>query len=397
MQGRVPPDELERRMRRFIDRMDIDNPEWEYAALFRGVNLYYFTGTIQDAMLLVPRDGEAVLFVRRSYERALAESSFPRIEPMKSYRDAASGSRNVPDTVYLESEYVTLGLFERLQKHFAFSRARPLDLQVGKVRAVKSAFELSRMEQAGAIHERVLEKCVPLILTEGMSEAEFGTMVYSVMVREGHQGVVRFGGLGIEIEVGQLGFGENSLYPTSFDGPGGCRGLCPAAPLLGSRERTLHEGDLVFIDNACGFEGYQTDKTMNYMFGKPIPDNAIAIHHQCVDLQNELATLLKPGNIPSRIYSQVMGGLSPEFRENFMGYGSRQAQFLGHGVGLLVDEIPVIARGFDEPLEEGMTIALEPKKGIRGVGMVGIENTFVVTPGGGRSITGDSTGLIQVW
>jgi Xaa-Pro dipeptidase len=80
-----------------------------------------------------------------------------------------------------------------------------------------------------------------------------------------------------------------------------------------------------------------------------------------------------------------------------MGYGTRKAQFLGHGVGLLVDEIPVIARGFDEPLQEGMTIALEPKKGVKGVGMVGIENTFVVTPGGGRSITGRSPGLIPVW
>jgi Xaa-Pro aminopeptidase len=397
MQARVPPDELERRMRRFIDRMDNDNPGWKYAVLLGGINLYYFTGTMQDAVLLVPRDGEAVLWVRRSYERALAESSFPRIEPMQSYRDAASGSRNIPDTVYIESEFVTLGLLQRLQKHFPFSRSKPLDMQVGRVRAVKSSYELSCMERAGKIHERVLEECVPGILTQGMSEAEFGTMVYSVMVREGHQGIVRFGGWGIEIEVGQLGFGENSLYPTSFDGPGGCRGVCPAAPVLGSRERNLHDGDLVFIDNACGVEGYQTDKTMTYMFGRPIPENAIAIHQQCVELQNELAALLRPGNTPSMIYSQIMDGLSPEFSENFMGYGSRRAQFLGHGVGLLVDEIPVIARGYDDPLEEGMTIALEPKKGVRGVGMVGIENTFVVTPACGRSITGNSNGLIPVW
>ncbi|NYT16691.1 MAG: aminopeptidase P family protein [Methanomicrobiales archaeon] len=397
MHARVPPDELEERMRRFITRMDADNSRWECAALFGRINLYYFTGTMQDGMLLIPRDGDAVLWVRRSYERALDESSFPRIEPMNSYRDAAQGTRNLPDTVYLETELVPLALFRRLQKHFPFSRFRPLDLQVSKVRAVKSAYELSRMEQAGRIHERVLEECVPLILTEGMSEAEFGSSVYSVMVREGHQGIVRFGGMGIEIEVGQLGFGESSLYPTSFDGPGGCYGLGPAAPVLGSRERKLANGDLVFIDNACGVEGYQTDKTMTYMFGSPVPDNAIAIHHQCVDLQNEMAALLKPGTVPSEIYFGIMERLSPGLQENFMGYGARKAQFLGHGVGLLVDEIPVIARGFDEPLQEGMTIALEPKYGVRGVGMVGIENTFVVTPGGGRSITGTSPGLIPVW
>jgi Xaa-Pro dipeptidase len=101
--------------------------------------------------------------------------------------------------------------------------------------------------------------------------------------------------------------------------------------------------------------------------------------------------------VPSELYTGIMDGLSPAFLENFMGYGNRKAHFLGHGVGLQVDEIPVIARGFDEPLQEGMTIALEPKHGVRGVGMVGIENTFVVTPGGGRNITGTSPGLIPVW
>jgi Xaa-Pro aminopeptidase len=203
--------------------------------------------------------------------------------------------------------------------------------------------------------------------------------------------------MGIEIEVGHLGFGESSLYPTSFDGPGGSRGMGPAAPVLGSPERKLAMGDLVYIDNGCMVEGYQTDKTMTYMFGGQIPEDAIEIHHQCIDIQNDVASQLRPGVIPSRIYEDTLDSLSPGFLENFMGYRERKAQFLGHGVGLQVDEIPVIARGFDEPLREGMTIAIEPKKGVAGVGLVGIENTFVVTTGGGRSITGSSPGLIPVW
>ncbi|WP_255297386.1 M24 family metallopeptidase [Anaerophaga thermohalophila] len=71
-------------------------------------------------------------------------------------------------------------------------------------------------------------------------------------------------------------------------------------------------------------------------------------------------------------------------------------KFLGHGIGLTVDELPVLAKGFKTPLEENMVFAVEPKKGIDGVGMVGIENTFVVTPAGGRCITGDNPGLIMV-
>jgi Xaa-Pro aminopeptidase len=173
--------------------------------------------------------------------------------------------------------------------------------------------------------------------------------------------------------------------------------MCPAAPVLGSRTRKLRKGDLVFIDNACGVEGYQTDKTMNYMFGRSIPESAVEIHSRCVEIQDRMAALLKPGIAPSQIYTTVIGSISPEFSDNFMGFGNRRAGFLGHGVGLLVDELPVIAKGFDEPLQERMVLALEPKKGIPGVGMVGIENTFVVTRHGGRSITGASPGLIPVY
>lgn len=80
-----------------------------------------------------------------------------------------------------------------------------------------------------------------------------------------------------------------------------------------------------------------------------------------------------------------------------MGFGNHQVKFLGHGIGLWIDETPVIAEGFDEPLEEGMVFALEPKKGILDVGLVGIENTFVVTPQGGRSLTGKNKGLLEVF
>jgi Xaa-Pro aminopeptidase len=80
-----------------------------------------------------------------------------------------------------------------------------------------------------------------------------------------------------------------------------------------------------------------------------------------------------------------------------MGFAGRKVKFLGHGIGLVVDELPVIANGFDEPIQSGMAFALEPKKGIENIGMVGIENTFLVTSKGGRCITGDNPGLIPVY
>jgi Xaa-Pro dipeptidase len=396
MSAGVPFHELRNRVNHFRERMDVENPDWEMAAIFSKINLFYFTGTMQDGMLLIPRDADAVFWVRRSYDRARAESVFPDIRPMSSFRDAAADTRDLPDAIYLETEIVPLALLRRFQKHFPIPEVRSLDAVVAWVRSVKSGYELSLMERAGEIHRHVLEDMVPEMLEEGMSEAVFGAGLFATMVKEGHQGIVRFGMFDTEIVVGQIGFGDSSIYPTCYDSPGGCYGMGPGVPILGSRERRLHRGDLVFIDNACGVDGYQTDKTMTYVFGGTLPEEAIEAHHLCVEIQNKMADLLRPGNTPAGIYDTILNDLSPEFLENFMGYGERRVQFLGHGIGLLVSEMPVIAKGFDEPLQDGMVLALEPKKGIKNVGMVGIENTFVVTSHGGRSITGMSPGLIPV-
>jgi Xaa-Pro dipeptidase len=396
MQIRVPLSELNDRMKRFRVLMDTVHPEWEIVTVFSKVNLYYFTGTIQDAMLLIPRSGEACLWVRRSYERAKDESLFPKIEPMQSYRDAAKSIPSIPDTVYIETEQVPLALFSRLRKHFPFKHVRAVDSQIMQTRSVKSPYELRLMERAGEIHRVVLEELAPGALRKGISEAEFTNDLYTLMVNEGHHGIVRFGMFESEIVLGLIGFGESSIYPTYLDSPGGNAGMSPAVPLLGSRDRKLRDGDLVFVDIGCGYQGYHTDKTMTYVFGKELPEDVVAIHKKCVEIEETIASLLKPGAVPSRIYNDFVEGLEPAFLENFMGFGNRKVQFVGHGIGLEIAESPVIARGFDVPLEENMAIALEPKKGIKGIGMVGIENTFIVTSIGGRSITGSHPGLMPV-
>lgn len=392
----VPLTELNSRIRRFRAAMDSVSPEWEFAAIFSKVNLYYFTGTMPDGVLLIPRDGEAVLWVRRSLERAVTESAFPAIRPMGSFRDAAASVKKMPASVHLEMEVVPLALYQRFQKHFPVTSVQPADPQIAAVRSVKSPFELALMERAGEIHRMVLEERVPELLREGISEAEFGAELFAALIQAGHQGLARFGMFDTEILLGHIAFGESSLYPTSFNGPGGNYGVSPAVPVFGSRTRKLKDGDLVFLDIGCGVEGYHTDKTMTYRFGRPLPGEAIKAHKKCVEIQDQVADALRPGAIPSRIYTNIMESLAPDFLENFMGFGNRRVKFLGHGIGLVIDELPVIAEGFDEPLQEGMVFAVEPKKGIPDVGMVGIENTFVVTPGGGRSITGQSPGLIKV-
>lgn len=396
MDKRVPLLELQGRMNRFRKRMDLYYPDWNWVIIFSKVNQYYFTGTMQDGMLIIPNDDEPVFWVRRSYERALDESYFPDIRPMRSYSDAASSISKVPDVLYTETGIVPYAMLQRLQKYIPFRQIKSADNAIMSVRAVKSGYELGIIKKAGRIHQRILEQRVPELLEEGMSESDLAIRLFNVLMEEGHHGFARFGMFDTHLGIGQLGFGESSLYPTYFDGPGGNYGMSPAMPFWGSKERRLKKGDLVFVDVTFGLDGYHTDKTMNYMFGAPIADEAVEVHQRCIELQRKAASLLVPGAVPADIYNEIIKELDAEFLEHFMGYGNQKVRFIGHGVGLQIDEAPVIAAGFTEPLEENMVIALEPKRGVPGIGLMGTENTWLVTSEGGRSITGDSPGLLLV-
>jgi len=174
------------------------------------------------------------------------------------------------------------------------------------------------------------------------------------------------------------------------------KGMCPAVPIVGDRERLLRKGDLVFIDAGYGVNGYHTDRTQIYMFGQNPPDHAAAAHKKCMEIQKGAAALLRPGNIPSEIYNSATSKLDAGFLSGFMGIGGGRVKFLGHGVGLQIDEYPVIADKFNEPLSENMTVAIEPKRSIENFGIVGVEDTYVVTKSGGRCITGGEKEIIVV-
>ncbi|UOO38243.1 aminopeptidase P family protein [Oscillospiraceae bacterium CM] len=397
MDKALTSDELADRRRRFIERMMLVHPGWETALLAGRVNQYYFTGTMQDGLLVIKNGGELGYFVRRSYERAREESPLDSIYPMQSYRDVLDVFSGSCGATFVETEIMTVAMLERVKKYLPIDSIGSVDKTVLGVRAVKSPFELALMEESGQQHFKMATQVIPALLREGMSEVDFVAELTERMLKNGYQGITRFQMFQTEVGIGQVGFGTSSLYPTSFDGPGGSRGISPAVPLIGSRERKLKKGDLVFVDTGYGIDGYHSDKTQVYSFGAKPHDNVVRAHRMCMEIQKRTAALLTPGARPGDIYQAIIGSLDASFLKNFMGLGARQARFLGHGIGLHVDEPPVIARGFDDPLEAHMVIALEPKKGIEGAGMVGVEDTYIVTPDGGRCITGGGADIIEVY
>jgi len=376
------------RIARLRTAMETLDPSWETIFIVGRVNQYYFTGSMQDGLLIIRRNGTAAYFVRRSYERARQESDLPDVFPMESYRDASKCFGTECGRTYLETEIATIGLLERLRKAFTFTDAFSADRTILRVRSVKSPYELSLMEESGRLHKYLLEELVPGLLVEGMSETDLAGRIHLAMLETGYHGVTRFGMFQTEMGIGQIAFGENSLLRTSFDGPGGMLGMSAAVPLVGNRDRKLSSGDLVFVDVGFGVDGYHTDRTQVYRFGvEPTPEME-RLQSLCMSIQTEAASALRPGNLPSAVYQAALDRVGPELEPDFMGYRGQRVRFLGHGVGLVIDEFPVLTKGFDQPFEAGMTIALEPKMGLAGAGMVGVEDTYVVTPEGGRCLTG---------
>ncbi len=391
----VPYSELEDRLNRFRKNMDNLNPEWKICAIFGKVNQFYFTGTMQNGVLIIPRDSEALFFVRKSYHRALEESEFPQIQPIKSFSEIKKEIKTDKDVIYVEKESLPIAHFERFNKRLGFKEVASLDTALLKTRALKSDFEVNLIKKAGEIHRNAFEKKAPAFLHEGVTEAEFGADLLREMIRLGHNGVTRMGTYNAELYLGYISFGDSGNYYSSFDGPAGVRGFSPAAPLFGSFEKRLQKNSVVLVDTGCCYCGYHTDKTTIYSLGK-IPDIAYDYHKRCVEIQNKTAELLKPGETVASVYEKVMKMVDDDFNKDFMGFGSNKVKFLGHGIGLVMDEYPPIARGFNEEIRENMVFAIEPKKGIKDFGMVGIENTFLITGNGGVSLTGDNDEIIRV-
>jgi Xaa-Pro dipeptidase len=381
-------------LRRFL-------PDSHGMLVFSRLNIYYLTGSLANGMFWLPRDGEPVLLCRRGLERARLESPLAAIHPFRSYGEVAVALHNAGSplgaVVAAEMNGLSWALAGSLTKHLVDRRFVAGDRVLALARAVKSERELAVMRKAGARHGRSLRELLPPLLAAGMSEREIAHALWHVFMGQGHQGLLRMENYGEEVFLGHVAAGESANYPSVFNGPVGLRGEHPAIPHMGSAGKVWEPWEPLVID--CGFvlEGYQTDRTQVYWPGErsEIPELVRAAHDFCIELQAEIAARLRPGALPSGIWAYAQErAVQAGWAEGFMALGGNKVHFAGHGIGLAVDEYPVLAKGFDEPLETGMTLAVEPKIGIPGLGMVGVENTFEVTPGGGRSLTGEEDGII---
>jgi Xaa-Pro dipeptidase len=399
----IPAQELSARWDRCRQLLHQFVPQAKGIAVFSRLNIFYFTGSFASGVFWLPISGEPILFCRRGVERAKIESSLKHIYSFRSYGDIETILNDLgfsfPQPVAAEMNGLSWALSNSLTKYLPDHQFIPADKIIGICRAKKSGWELNILREAGSKHARCLTELLPPFLHDGISELEIGHKISELFFSEGHHGILRMENYGEEAFLGHISVGDSANYPSVFNGPVGLRGVHPATPYMGSAKIKWTTGKPLTIDNGFTLAGYMTDKTQVYWLGdtKNMPANTVMAHNFCIDMQNQIAEFLRPGTLPSEIWNRCIAKVDrSEWSDGFMGLGKNKVFFVGHGIGLAIDEYPALAKGFDLPLEEGMTLAVEPKIGIPGFGMVGVENTFEVTSTGGKCLTGETFDIISI-
>ncbi len=346
------------------------------ALITQNVDLFYFTGSCQKGHLIVPAKGEACYLVSKSLERAQKETPLERVEYQQSFRQLPARVQEIAGAVKkigLELDVLPAALYFRYREAFKDLEIADISWVIRELRMYKSPYEVGIIKKAAEISREML-MAVPRFLRAGRKEIELAADLEHLARNLGHQGAVRMRQYNQEVFYGHLMSGANVTFSSFFDGPTGGPGLSPAYP-QGPGWKVMEKGDIILVDYVAVYGGYCADCTRVFCLGTPAPAQQRA-HRDALLIHDEVMRAARPGTLCSEL-ANLAFGLAREmgYEENFMGYGREKAGFVGHGVGLELDELPVLTAKQHYPMAEGMVFALEPKILFRGSALAGIENT----------------------
>ncbi|MDR1668192.1 MAG: Xaa-Pro peptidase family protein [Bacteroidales bacterium] len=347
------------------------------------VNLLYTTGQVLAGYLYIPRQQEHLLFVRRPVgltgDRVIYVRKPEEITGILDQRGIAR-----PKSIMLEGDVIPHSEWLRYEAVFSGSTVINGTPAIRKARSIKTDFEISLFRQSGILHSGVYRK-IPQLFRRGMTDVELSIEIERAMRLAGSYGIFRVFGQSMEIFVGSLLAGDNAAAPSPYDFALGGRGRHPSLP-VGADNTVLREGMAVMVDMGGNFTGYMTDMTRTFSVGQ-LPEHACFAHQTALEIQEAAARMAVPGTVCEDIWQNALDIAARNgLKDCFMGI-SQQAKFVGHGVGIEINEWPILGARSQTLLEKDMMIAVEPKFVIAGVGAVGIENTFLVTASAGEKIT----------
>jgi Xaa-Pro aminopeptidase len=354
------------------------------ALLLLPVDIFYFTGSRQNSALWVPASGDPVLLVRKSLVRARDEALIDEVRSFPSSKELSALLGGEGDKVGMTFDALPVAQHDWYSKVLPGRSFVDVTMIVRELRSVKSSAEIEEIRFSAEKLASVFRE-VPAFLKAGMRELDLAAEMEYRLRKSGHEGYVRMRAFNQELFGGMAVSGGAASYGF-FDGAVTGKGLSSASP-QGASLDLIRENEPVLVDFAGVFNGYIVDMTRMFVIGTLDHELQRAFEVSLL-IQEAVRRAMVPGAICEEIYRQAaemadkagLGG-------NFMGMPGKQSRFVGHGVGLELDELPVLAQGFTRPLQEGQVVAVEPKFVFPGKGAIGIENTFVVKANGGERLT----------
>lgn len=347
-------------------------------------NLFYTSSRVFKGYVYIRRDGAPIRFLIKPdiFEK---EDELIKIRKPEEIPGILTKLKlKMPESVGYEFDDLSYTDIERLKSLFPDAEAGNGSKVLRRARMVKTPVELAKMKEDG-IHQSEAYRRITRCYKEGMTDLQFQIEIEKILRLEGCLGYVRTAGNLMDINLGSVIAGDNADYPSPFDYTMGGSGVDPSLP-EGANGTTLKPGETIMVDMNGSFNGYQTDMTRVWALGD-IPELARKAHLCSINILRKCEKIGVPGFAVSQLYKEAEEIVEREnLKDYFMGH-RQKAAFIGHGVGIELNEMPVVTPRSKDILQENMTIALEPKFVIPGAGAVGVENTYVVTPEGLQPIT----------
>lgn len=371
---RVPVSELEERQVKLS--LSLSNHNINSAWINDPVDMYWLVGNRQTGGVHITSEGEVTQYVRSSLDRAKFESggnNSPHL--IKQHPRMANLMDEVGESPALQLGRMTANDAAFLQSKFG-GKSKDCTTILWKLREIKSSWEIDRMKESGEIQKRMFEAINSFGMKncEGISELELAAVADGVSRSAGFGGMVRMRKWPMDCDRVVIASGTSGAIPSYFDSAIGGAGANPLAS-LGAGHKKIMKGEPVLVDIVHVHRGYITDMTRMFSVGKP-DEIWIERLEQMEEIATKVRNSLSNGDSCSKAW-EIGNSLSVNmgFSEHLMGMPPEQSRFLGHSIGLELDETPVVASGFDSPLEIGGTMAIEPKV-IFPEGAVGIEDCW---------------------
>ena len=358
--------------------------------LFHSRDLLYYTGTAQPAWLVILPD-DYLLFIRNGFEFATRESWLPpeKIIPERNFE--AIGQRLFPAggwgrKVGTELDLMVVPQAAKWDKALCGVRLEDFSEEILGQRMIKCTEEVELIKQAClAAHEGHL--AAMRVLQPGLTELEMSAAIENGQRLAGHEGVFFMRQPDFFMGRGPLASGENiqEISGVIFSISG--KGLSPAAP-AGASRRVIREGDLILVDIPPCVHGYHADQSRMYCAGSPT-EKAVYWADCLKNLADDLLNYIRPGMSCEEVYSLALNRAAILGLEDyFMRFpsGSR-AHFIGHGLGLDLNEPPLLGKGHGDILQAGVILTLELHLMPSDDMTVKLEDTFHLTPHGPELLT----------